>query len=70
MGGEVEWESGISRCKLLYVEWIKKGPSIENYIQYLLINLNGKEKMDQVINTEVNVCLPSSHDRQRSTQII
>ena len=22
-GGEMEWEPGISRCKLLYIEWLK-----------------------------------------------
>ena len=22
-GGEMEWEVGISRCKLLYIEWLK-----------------------------------------------
>ena len=56
----------MSKCKLLYVEWIKKVLlySIENYTQYLVINHNGKEKKDFVRNTEVDVCLPSSHDRQ------
>ena len=23
-GGELEWEAGVSRCKLLYIEWIKQ----------------------------------------------
>ena len=42
--GEEAW-FGISRCKLLYVEWINnKVPlySTENYIQYPVINHNGK----------------------------
>ena len=45
-GGGKDWEFGISRCKLLYVEWINnKVPlySTENYIQYPVINHNGKE---------------------------
>ena len=56
----------MSKCKLLYVEWIKKVLlySIENYTQYLVINHNGKEKKDFVGNTEVDVCLPSSNDRK------
>ena len=44
--GGMEWEFGISRCKLLYTEWINnKVPlySTGNYIQYLLIHHNGKE---------------------------
>ena len=46
-GGEgMDWEFGISRCKLLYREWIKNKVllySIGNYIQYSVINYNGKE---------------------------
>ena len=44
-GGGKDWEFGISRCKLLYVEWINKVPlyRTENYIQYPVINHNGKE---------------------------
>ena len=40
-------EFAISRCKLLYIEWINnKGPlySPESYIQYSEINPNEKEK--------------------------
>ena len=39
------WEFGISRCKLLYIEWISYKVllySIGNYIQYPVVNLNGK----------------------------
>ena len=42
----MEWESGVSRCKLVYIGWINnKDPlySTGNYIQYLVINHNGKE---------------------------
>ena len=46
VGGGMEWEFGVSRCELLYIEWINNRVllcSIENYIQYPMINHNGKE---------------------------
>ena len=45
-GGGMEWEFGISRCKLLYVGWINNKVLLHiagNYIQYPVINDNGKE---------------------------
>ena len=51
----MEWEIGVSRCKLLYIEWINDKVlaqrtifniveySTEKYIQYPMINHNGKE---------------------------
>ena len=45
-GGGMEWELGISRCKLLYIGWINNKVllcSTGNYIQYPVINHNGKE---------------------------
>ena len=45
-GGGKDWEFGVSRCKLVYIEWINKKVllySTENYIQYPGINHNGKE---------------------------
>ena len=45
-GEGMEWEVGVSRCKLLYMEWINNKVllySTENYIQYPMINHNGKE---------------------------
>ena len=42
----MDWEFGISRCKLLYIEWINNKVllySTGNYIQYPVINHNGKE---------------------------
>ena len=36
-GREIDWEFGISRCKLLYTEWINNRGllcSTGNYIQY------------------------------------
>ena len=44
--GGLEWEVGISRWKLLYVEWINNKVllySTETYMQYPMINHNGKE---------------------------
>ena len=47
VGGEgMNWEFGISRCKLLCIEWINNKVllySTGNYIQYPVINDNGKE---------------------------
>ena len=45
-GGGVDWEFGISRCKLSHTEWINNEVllySTGNYIQYPVINHNGKE---------------------------
>ena len=43
--GRMDWEFGVSRCKLLYREWINNKVllySTGNYIQYPVINHNGK----------------------------
>ena len=43
--GGKDWEIEVSRCKLLYIEWINKKVllfSTGNYIQYLVITYNGK----------------------------
>ena len=40
-----DWEFGISRYKLLYIRWINNKVLLYNtgnYIQYLVINHNGK----------------------------
>ena len=45
-GGGVEWEAGVSRCELLYIGWVNSKVLLdgtENYIQYPVINHNGKE---------------------------
>ena len=42
----MDWEVGVSRCKLLYMEWINNKVllySTGNYIQYPVINHHGKE---------------------------
>ena len=43
----MEWEFGVSGCKLLYMGWINNKVllySVVNSIQYPVINHNGKEK--------------------------
>ena len=47
-GGEggMEWEFGVSRCKVLHIEWISNKVllySTGNYIHYLVITYNGKD---------------------------
>ena len=44
-GGEKDWEFGFSRCKLIYTGWINNKVlpySTRNFIQYPVINHNGK----------------------------
>ena len=53
----MEREVGVSRCKLLYVEWINsKVPlyTTDNHIQHPMINHNGKEYKK---NLHVCVCV-------------
>ena len=52
VGKGLDWEFGISRCKLLYIEWINHRVllySTGNYIQYPVINHNGKECQEEYI---------------------
>ena len=45
--GGLGWQFGISRCKLLYIEWINNKVLLYNtgnYIPYPVINYIGKEK--------------------------
>ena len=51
-GGGMDWEFGVSRCKLLHIEWIHNNVllySTGNYIQYPEINNNGKEYKKEYI---------------------
>ena len=44
--GGMNWEVAVSRCKLLYIEWLNNKVllySTGSYIQYPVINRNGKE---------------------------
>ena len=55
-GGGMDWKFGISRCKLLYREWINNKVllySTGDYIQYPVINHNGKEyEKEYIYKTE------------------
>ena len=45
-GGGIDWEVGVSRCKLFHTEWMDKKVllySTGNYIQCPGMNQNGKE---------------------------
>ena len=57
VGGAMDWKVGISRCNLLYIEWINNKVllySTGNYIQYPMINHSGKKKFK---NQCVCVCV-------------
>ena len=51
--GRVDWEVGVSRYKLLYIEWINNKVlySTENYIQYSMISQNEEDYLKK------NVCM-------------
>ena len=54
----MDWEFGISGCKLLHIEWINNKNrlySTGNYIPYPVINHNGKEYQ------KVSVCVRLNH---------
>ena len=54
--GEMDWEFGVSRCKLLYIEWINNKVllySTENCIQYPMTKHNRKEYEKEYINIYV-----------------
>ena len=56
-GGEgKDWEFGVSRCKLLYARWINNKVllySTGKYIQYPVINCNGKEDEEYIYSESV-----------------
>ena len=57
--GGMDWEFVISRCKLLYIEWINNKVllySTENYIQYPVINRNGTEYKKEYIYITESLC--------------
>ena len=61
MGGQGKnWGFGISRCKLVYREWINNKVllySTGNYIQYPVINQNEKEhEKEYICITELFGC--------------
>ena len=59
VGEGMEWEVRVSRCKLLYMEWINNKVllySTGNCIQYPVINHNGKEYKKEC----VYICITES----------
>ena len=51
-GGRMEWEFGVSRCKLLHIESLNNKILLyntENYIQYPVISHNGNEYEEEYI---------------------
>ena len=55
----MDWEFGIRRYKLLYIQWINNRDLLYNtgnHIQYLVINHNGKECEKEYICVCVCVC--------------
>ena len=57
-GRGMDWEFVISRCKLVYTEWINNKVllySTGNYIQYPVINHNGKEYEKEYICIRVTM---------------
>ena len=56
----MNWEFGISRCKLLYIKWINNNVllySTGNYIQYPVINHNGKKYEKECIYIYTYICI-------------
>ena len=66
----MDWEFGISRRKLLYIEWINNKVllySTGNYIQHPVINHNGKEKRGASLVAQwLRICLPMQGTRVRA----
>ena len=62
----MSWEFGVRRCRLVYTECVNKilQYSTENYIQYSVINHNGKECEKEYIY--VCVCV---REREREIYI-
>ena len=61
--GGKDCEAGVSRCKLLYRVWINNKvllDSTENYIQYTVINRNGKEHERMYIYKHTHICISAS----------
>ena len=55
----MDWEFGVSRCKLLHLEWINTKVLLDstgNSIQYPVINHNGKEYKNVYICITESLC--------------
>ena len=60
--GGMDWEFGVGRCKLLYIGWINNKVllySIENYIQYPVIDHHGKEYKKRIY-IHIYICITES----------
>ena len=58
-GGRLDWEFVVGRCKLVYREWKNSKVllySTGNYIQYPVINHNGKEYEKEYICITESLC--------------
>ena len=58
-GEGMDWEFGISRCKLLYIEWIKNKVllySTGNCTQYFVITCKGKEPEKEYLSIYISIC--------------
>ena len=67
----MEWETGVSRCKLLYTEWIYNKVllcSTEKYIQYPVINYNDEKSMHNLVSMLCSRNSPSSLSSLPHTQ--
>ena len=63
VGGVMDWEIGLSRCKILHTERMDNKVllySTENYIQYLVITYNGKKSEKNICITESVCCTPKT----------
>ena len=64
-GGGLDWEFGVSRCKLLYIEWINNKVLLYStwiYIQYPVINHNGKEyEKEYIYISDSLFCSPETN---------
>ena len=56
----MEWDFGVSRCKLLFIEWINNKALLYNtgsYTQYPVTNHSGKEHKKESVCVCVCVCV-------------
>ena len=67
----MEWEVGVSRCKLLYIGWITRPYCVaQKTIQYPMINSNGKEYFKKNSHTaEINNIVSQLCMRARLLQL-
>ena len=64
MRGGLERETVVSRWKLVYMEWLNNKVllySTENYVQYSVINQNGKEYLKRT-HVYIYITLPYSRN--------